>query len=192
MSNLIKRPIRHKVVPRKHQRQLRPKSVSLFVVVLAWSLAMGWLLSLASNVMGATPGTVGTANEIGTVDVVPAKYKLGQELYLENCAKCHIALPPEVLPTQTWKNLLEDSEHYGVTLKPLLGPSRLVVWRYLSTFSRPQKKDEPTPYRVRRSRFFKALHPEVELPRPVQIGSCVSCHPSTKDFNFRRLSPKWE
>jgi len=179
MSNLVKRKSR--------ERQLKRRPFGLLLVVLAWSLAMGWLLALASNVQGATP-----VAEVGTVDVVPAKYKLGQELYLENCSTCHIGLPPAVLPTQTWKNLLEDSQHYGAQLKPLIDPPRILVWKYLQTFSRLQRQDEETPYRVNNSRYFKALHPGVKLPRPTQISSCVSCHPSASDFNFRRLSPEWE
>ena len=172
---------------RKSRRQLRRKPILLFLLVLAWSLAMGWLLALASNAYSAVPST-----EIGTVDVVPAKHKLGQELYLENCSSCHIALPPAVLPTQTWKNLLQDSQHYGATLQPLLDPGRILVWRYISTFSRPHKQDERTPYRVNSSRYFTALHPQVKLPRPVKLGSCVSCHPGASEYNFRRLSSEWQ
>ncbi|MBH8556175.1 diheme cytochrome c [Nostocaceae cyanobacterium CENA357] len=177
MSNLVKRK----------SRQLKCRPLGLFLVILAWSLTMGWLLESTTNVYSATP-----ASEVGTVDVVPAQYQLGQELYLENCSTCHIALPPAVLPTQTWKNILEDSQHYGAQLKPLIDPPRILVWRYLSTFSRTQLKDEATPYRVNNSRYFKALHPQVDLPRPVQISSCVSCHPSANDYNFRRLSQEWE
>jgi Dihaem cytochrome c len=183
MLNLVKRRSRNKSADRKFKRQ----PLGLLLVVLAWSLAMGWLLALASNVQGVTPNS-----EIGTVDVVPAQYKLGQELYLENCSTCHLALPPAVLPTQTWKNLLEDSQHYGAQLQPLIDPPRVLVWRYLQTFSRPQRKDEETAYRVKNSRYFKALHPKVKLPQPVQINSCVSCHPSANDYNFRRLSPEME
>ncbi len=177
MSNLVKRK----------SRQLKRRPLGLFLVILAWSLTMGWLLASTTSVYSATP-----ASEVGTVDVVPAQHQLGQELYLENCSTCHIALPPAILPTQTWKNLLEDSQHYGAQLKPLIDPPRILVWRYLSTFSRTQLKDEETPYRVNNSRYFKALHPQVDLPRPVQIGSCVSCHPSASDYNFRRLSQEWE
>lgn len=155
------------------------------VIILAWSLAMGWVLALAINVQGAT-----NTSDVGTVDVVPAQYQLGQQLYLENCSNCHIALPPAVFPTQTWKNLLQDSQHYGVQLKPLVDPPRILVWKYLLTFSRSQQKEEQTPYRLKDSRYFKALHPKVQLPRPVQVGSCVSCHPSATDFNFRSLSPE--
>ncbi|HIK06104.1 MAG TPA: cytochrome C [Trichormus sp. M33_DOE_039] len=179
MSNLVKRKSR--------KPTLKRRPLGLILTILVWSLVMGWLLALATNVQGATP-----VSEIGTVDVVPARYQLGQELYQENCASCHIALPPEVFPTQTWKNLLEDSQHYGATLKPLLDPSRTLVWKYLSTFSRSQLQNEETPYRVNNSRYFKALHPQVELPRPVQISSCVICHPSAQGYNFRRLSSEWD
>ncbi|WP_066375674.1 MULTISPECIES: diheme cytochrome c [unclassified Anabaena] len=179
MSNLVKRKSR--------SRKLNRKPLGLIFIILTWSLVMGWLLALATTAQGVTPSA-----EIGTIDLVPAQHQLGQELYLENCSGCHIALPPAVLPTQTWRNLIEDSQHYGVTLKPLIDPPRMLVWRYLSTFSRSQLPDENTPYRVNNSRYFKALHPQVDLPRPVQISGCISCHPSAKDFNFRRLSPEWE
>ena len=175
MSNLVKRK----------SRPAKRKFIGLMVIILAWSLAMGWLLALASNVQGAT-------NVVGTVDVVPAQFQLGQELYLENCSNCHIPIPPAVFPTQTWKNLLQDSQHYGAQLKPLVDPPRILVWRYLSTFSRAQLRDEQTPYRLSDSRYFKALHPKVQLPRPIQVGSCASCHPSATDFNFRSLSPEWK
>ncbi|MBW4559691.1 MAG: diheme cytochrome c [Mojavia pulchra JT2-VF2] len=191
MSNFVKWKFRPKsdseALRRSAKRNFKRQPFGLLLVILAWSLAMGWLLSLANNVQGAIP-----ISQVGTVDVVPAQYKLGQELYLENCSTCHIALPPAVLPTQTWKNLLQDSQHYGTQLQPLVDPPRILVWRYLETFSRSQRKDEETPYRVNNSRYFKALHPKVKLPRPVQIGSCVSCHPSASDYNFRRLTPESE
>lgn len=179
MSNFVKR--------KSGDRQLKRRPLGLIVVILAWSLAMGWLLSLATSAHSATP-----TSDIGTVDVVPAQFQLGKQLYLDNCATCHIALPPEVLPTQTWRNLLQDSQHYGVQLTPLVDPPRMLVWRYLSTFSRTQLKDEATPYRVNNSRYFQALHPHVKLPRPVEMSSCITCHPSARDFNFRHLTPEWE
>lgn len=149
---------------------------------------MGWGLALVTNAQSAQTAS----DEIGTVDPIPARYQLGQELYLENCASCHIGVPPAVLPTQTWKQILQDSQHYGVQLPPLINPPRLLVWQYLQTFSRPLTKEEQIPYRLDDSRYFKALHPKVKLPRPVEIGSCVSCHSSAADYNFRRLSPEWQ
>ncbi|WP_196528597.1 cytochrome C [Nostoc commune] len=197
MSIFVKRKIRDREkrspyndpqsLQQSAERQLKRQFFGLLLVIVTWSLAMGWLLALATNAQTATP----TA-EIGTVDVVPAQYQLGQELYLENCSTCHIGLPPAVLPTQTWKNLLQDSQHYGAQLKPLVDPPRILVWKYLSTFSRVQRDDEETPYRLNDSRYFKALHPGVKLPRPVQLGSCVSCHQGASDYNFRRLTAEWK
>jgi Dihaem cytochrome c len=172
MSNLVKR----------QSRRLKRQPFGLMLIILAWSLVMGWLFASVTSVHSATPTAV------TTVDIVPAQYQLGHELYIENCATCHIGLPPAVLPTQTWKNILQDSQHYGVQLQPIVDPARILVWKYISTFSRTHLKDEETPYRVNKSRFFNALHPKVELPRPVQISSCVSCHPGADKFNFRSLS----
>jgi mono/diheme cytochrome c family protein len=174
----------------------------LLLLVLCWSLALGWGLAqateppqvkaqvaqLTSNVENRAPA----ATAIGTVDPVPAKYQLGQELYLENCATCHIGLPPAILPTETWRQLLQDRQHYGQQIKPLVNPSRLIVWDYLRTFSRVHDKEEETPYRIADSRYFKALHPRVQLPRSLTMASCASCHPAAAQFNFRRLTPEWE
>lgn len=175
---------------RANRRRKRGRSpVVLFLLILLWSLAMGWGLALVTN---AQP-TQTASDTIGTVDSVPPRYQLGQELYLENCASCHIALPPAVLPTQTWQHLLQDSQHYGQQLTPLVDPPRLLVWNYIRNFSRSQsKEEEETPYRVDDSHYFKALHPRVKLPRPIQITSCVSCHPSAAQYNFSRLTPEWE
>jgi hypothetical protein len=129
---------------------------------------------------------------VGTVDPVPARYQLGQEIYLENCGSCHIALPPQVMPTQTWQGLLQDSEHYGIQIPLLKDPNRLMLWNYLQVFSRPVSEEEPIPYRMAQSRYFKALHPLVNLPRPLNPISCATCHPQADNFNFRSLAPNWE
>src|SRR5437870_2809152 len=134
MLNIVKRKLRN-------ASKLKRQPFGLILVILAWSLAMGCLLSSATNAQSPS-----LTAEVGTVDVVPAQFQLGQELYIENCSTCHIALPPSVLPTQTWKNLLEDPQHYGTQLKPLVDPPRILVWKYLLTFSRLQQQDEETPY----------------------------------------------
>ena len=173
------------------KRKLNRRPIGLIMIILAWSLAMGWLLALATNVQGQTPALNSPTNNIGTVDVVPTQYKLGQELYRENCSSCHIAIPPAVFPTQTWRDLLQDSEHYGTRITPLVDPQRMLVWRYLSTFSRPINQGESIPYRFRRSRFFQALHPDVKFNQPIHVSSCIQCHPQVNLYNFRQLSPEW-
>jgi hypothetical protein len=131
---------------------------------------------------------------IGTVDPVTQKYQLGQELYLQNCSTCHIAIPPGVLPTEAWAKLLQQEEHYGTKVTPLTRPSILLVWQYLQHFSRrlTQREGESVPDRLQFSRYFKALHPNVKFTQPIEIGGCVTCHPGAAKFNFRTLTPEWE
>jgi hypothetical protein len=171
----------------KSHRRLKRQLLIVMLVIFAWSVAMGWILGFATSTHGANP-----VDSIGTVDVISAQYQPGQELYLENCASCHIALPPAVFPSQTWKNLLQDSQHYGVQINPLDKFSHLLVSKYLYTFSRVKLPEEATPYRLKDSRYFKALHPGVKLPQPVTMSGCVSCHIGADKYNFRSLSPEWE
>ncbi len=130
--------------------------------------------------------------EIASIDRVPPQFELGQQLYIENCSTCHIAIPPQVLPSQTWRQLIQDSDHYGRQIEPLVDPPRLLVWNYLQTFSRPiNLQDEQLPFRLDRSRFFRAIHPRVEFNQPISVNNCAICHPAATDYNFRKLTPEW-
>ena len=166
-------------------RRQRRSPIVLVSLLLVWSLCLGW--GLAHAIEAPQPSAV-----IGTVDVVPDRYKFGQELYLENCATCHIGVPPSVLPAHTWRDLLQDAQHYGVEIKPLIDPPRRLVWNYLQTFSRQVAVDEKVPYRVSESQYFKVLHPKVALPRKLNLSSCATCHPGVSQFNFRSLTAEWE
>jgi hypothetical protein len=156
----------------------------LLLLILLWSIILGLGLAQATE-----PSAVQ-----GTVDPISSRYELGQMLYLENCATCHIGIPPAVLPDETWRQLLQnqDGQHYGQRITPLIDPPRQFVWDYLRTFSRPPQADEEIPFRINDSRYFRALHPRVELPQPVSLGSCVTCHPAAAQFNFRRLTAEWQ
>jgi len=167
-----------------HRPAIRWLRVTL--LLLLWSLCLGWGLSQANPSIAAIDSTA-----VGTVDVVPQQFQLGQELYLQNCATCHFGLPPAVMPTQTWQNLIQDSQHYGVQIQPLRSPDLELVWRYLSTFSRSVNRDETVPFRVERSRYFKALHPKVEFSQPPSVRACATCHPAAAQFNYRSLSAEW-
>jgi hypothetical protein len=168
-------------------------SIVLVLSVAACCLCGGWFATaIAKDAAPARLARVSDSGDIGTVDRIPERYQLGQQLYLENCATCHIAVPPQVLPMETWRRLLQDPEHYGQRLKLLVDPPRLLVWNYLQTFSRPVATEEEIPYRVASSRFFKALHPRVKFSQSVNIGSCVTCHLGASEYNFRKLTAEWE
>ncbi len=163
----------------------RKFSPILLLVIFLWSMSLGWGMAVAFD----RPAGEGVFNK--SVDPVTKPYQLGQEFYLQNCSSCHIPVPPEVLPTATWKKILENpEEHYGTKLPQLYGPKRLVIWTYLRNFSRSLKAEESVPNVIAQSRYFRALHPQVQFSEPVSVKTCVTCHPGANKFNYRTLSQK--
>lgn len=181
--------------PRRVSRdRSRRFALGLVAVMTAASLLLGWGFSRLSQARPAiaqpavlAQGGVNQDDDFPrTVDYVSERYQLGQRLYLENCATCHIGIPPQTLPSEAWRNLIQDSSHYGVEISPLNDPSLGLVWSYLRGFSRQKSNAEDrVPYRLSRSRYFKALHPDVPFPNGVSLESCATCHRAAQQFSFR-------
>lgn len=164
-------------------------------MLCAFCVLLGLALSLirpeANVIAQAQTPDAAEAEAIGTIDPIPERFQLGAELYLESCTSCHVGVPPQTLPVQTWQLILDDPEHYGVRIPPLMNPSRLIIWQYVQHFSRSIKEGEPLPYHLAQSRYFKALHPRVNFEEDVTLRQCISCHPGANGYNFRQLTPDW-
>ncbi|TVQ45677.1 MAG: cytochrome [Gloeocapsa sp. DLM2.Bin57] len=114
-------------------------------------------------------------------------------VYIDNCSSCHIPIPAEVLPTETWQQILERPQnHYGTSVDNLVRISQVVIWQYMMTISRPLRPQERQPLYARESRYFRALHPRVELPEVVNHQSCIVCHPAAAQLDYQQLAPEWE
>jgi hypothetical protein len=170
----------------------RRSPLGLFLLILFWSVILGLGLAQAQvSSPGAGSPTAPETSEVRTTDIVPANLQLGQQVYLETCASCHVGLPPAIMPSQTWRSLIQEPQHYGTVISALQDPLRRVAWNYIATFSRPINQGEEVPFRIRQSRFFKALHPRVEFAEPVTINSCATCHSAAAQFDYRTLTPEW-
>ncbi len=197
---------------RRSQPERRRSILLLVLLLLVWSVCLGLGFAQAteprsaaeaiaqSTIPASNPANVDAANKedtanreaIGTVDVVPERFQVGQKLYLENCATCHIGIPPAVMPSQTWRQLIQDSQHYGASIQPVGVPEVQILWQYLREYSRPLAEGETTPYRIHQSRIFKALHPRVTFTEKISLTSCISCHPGAGAYDFRRLTAEWQ
>jgi cytochrome c553 len=168
-------------------RRYRASFTTVMVTVLSLCCLLGWGLALTRPSQAATP------TDAKPTDVTPQNLQLAEETYLSRCATCHIALPPAVLATEVWKDIIVDTAHYNApTWTPLRNPDLALTWRYLSTGSRPLNPGEQKIYRVARSRYFKVLHPRVQFKEPATLGTCVSCHPNATQFNYRDITPEWQ
>lgn len=160
-------------------------AMGVFLVVTIWSLGLGWGLAQANAPSHPQPV------QIASMDVVPERFQLGEQVYLRECSSCHIAPSPAVMPTQSWARILVRSQHYGTQITPLRNPVLDLVWNYVQFTSRPGLENEAVPMRLQESRFFGALHPRVEVPRPISLASCVACHPGVSQYDYRTLGPEW-
>ncbi len=112
--------------------------------------------------------------------------ELSKQLYIENCSSCHVPIPAEVLPTTSWQQILNNpTDHYGQTLPQINRITTRLLWNYLRANSRLLLVGENTPQYVTNSRYFKALHPQVDLPKPSSNQTCISCHPGAKQLDYR-------
>lgn len=173
----------------------RSKVFFLLILLVLWSSLIGLFITKISHATQVHQSLSDSSEKllIANVDIVPSRYQLSQELYLENCATCHVGIPPQVLPTESWRQILSDSQHYGGLLPPIVEPGRQLIWQYLQVFSRnPIKTEENLPYRLSNSHYFQILHPGVELPKPTNLKTCAVCHPQASQFNYRFLSAEWQ
>lgn len=160
-----------------------------------WQLAQISPLPTPVNTPRATPETIRNSlaqspasgiDNSPTIDIIPKSYEQGLQVYFANCSTCHIALPAELLPRQSWQRLLENlNQHYEASLPAISSVEVRLIWNYLGTFSRIAAVEDRLPVFARDSRFFRALHPQIRFPEPAKITTCISCHPSAQEFNFR-------
>jgi hypothetical protein len=159
------------------------------VGLLSGLLGAGVVQLGGQQVLAQTPPPAPNPAMIGTVDPVPRHLQAAEQAYLKRCGSCHVALPPQSLPTETWQVLITDPQHYGTVLPRLPVADQNLIVKYLQAYTYSLNPGETTPFRVGRSRYFRVLHPQVDLPKPVTLEGCVTCHPGAKQFDYRRLNP---
>lgn len=185
--NAFKKVIRQgwfKLIERSARQRRRRSPWFWGLLLLIWCFTLGSGIGLVLN----PSSSVAQSPD----DVLP-RYQSGAKLYLETCSDCHLPIPPQVLPTETWQRLLEKPEdHYGTSVPGLIRLTQVLMWEYVRTYSRPLTQNEPMPFYVERSRYFKALHPRVELPDVVSHQTCITCHPNAKRLDYQTLAPAWQ
>lgn len=166
----------------------RPLPISAGFVAFALSLTLGLALSLLLGITAASSAERSPAStRYGMVDPTAPQLEASYRTYINECATCHVALPPAVLPTQTWQTLVVDPAHYGLTLTDITAFEKQLIINYLQAYSRPHPSDSLLPFRLKDSEYFYALHPQVTLPQPLNLRTCTSCHLSAATQNYRDL-----
>lgn len=114
--------------------------------------------------------------------------------YQQECAACHLAYPPGLLPKASWLRLMAHlPRHFGTdaSLDPA-ATTALGAWldAHAGTYKKVQREAAPPPEdRITRSAWFQREHREFDATvwkRPA-IGSasnCAACHTSAAQGRF--------
>lgn len=148
--------------------------------------ARAWACMLA-----ALFGSTSWADEKGSAARVPLLPKYRQE-----CAACHIAYPPGMLPAASWQRIVATlPRHYGTdaSLDPAT-VSALAGWLSAHAATSGRRSEPPPEDRITRSAWFVRKHREVppaiwKLPGVKSASNCAACHAQADqgDFNERNV-----
>jgi hypothetical protein len=117
--------------------------------------------------------------------------------YQQECAACHIAYPPGLLPAASWQRISQNlAKHYGsdASLDPAT-VAQLSQWLTAHAGSGGKRAREAPPEdRITRSAWFIREHDEVPAAtwKRASIKSaanCAACHGGAEqgDFNEHRI-----
>jgi hypothetical protein len=138
----------------------------------AWArhlLAVSAAVLLALPVARADSGRTLPAN-------VPAAYR-------SECAACHIAYPPGLLPARSWQRIMGGLErHYGTEASLDAATVKVIgTWLQANAGTYKRVSEEPAQDRITRSAWFERKHRQIEaavwkLPSVKSAANCAACH----------------
>lgn len=111
--------------------------------------------------------------------------------YTQECASCHNAYPPGMLPARSWQRLMGSLEnHYGSDTS--LDPATVVqLTQWLRGHAGTYKRvfEEPPQERITRSSWFERKHRKIaattwRLASVKSAANCSACHSTAEQGVF--------
>lgn len=111
--------------------------------------------------------------------------------YTQECASCHTAYPPGMLPARSWQRIMAGlDQHYG-TDATVDAATVQQIGQWLQTHAGTYKRvaEEPPQDRITRSVWFERKHRGVEpavwkLPSVKSAANCAACHTGADKGQF--------
>lgn len=111
--------------------------------------------------------------------------------YMQECASCHVAYPPGMLPARSWQRVMSGLvKHYGsdaaidAALEQQIGD-----WLQMHAGTYKRVREEPPQDRITRSAWFERKHrklaPAVWVdPSVKSAANCGACHPGAEQGRY--------
>jgi hypothetical protein len=111
--------------------------------------------------------------------------------YSEECAACHVAYPPAMLPAASWQRLLRDLPHHYGTDASLDASvaNELAAWLGANAGTGKRAREAPPEDRITQSRWFLRKHDDVpaaiwKTPAVQSAAHCTACHAQAAEGDF--------
>lgn len=115
--------------------------------------------------------------------------------YQQECASCHLAFPPGLLPAASWRRLMANLPRHFGTDASLDAPTLQQLNGWLAANAGTYKKvardpSAPPQDRITRAAWFVHEHDEVRavtwaLPAVKSAANCAACHTRADQGEFR-------
>ena len=111
--------------------------------------------------------------------------------YTQECASCHTAYPPGMLPARSWQRVMSSLDrHYGSDASlDTATVQQLSAWLQAHAGTYKRVSEEPPQDRITRSAWFERKHRKVEpavwkLPSVKSAANCAACHTGADQGRF--------
>jgi hypothetical protein len=111
--------------------------------------------------------------------------------YKQECAACHLAFPPGMLPADSWRRLLSNlPHHYGTDASlDAATVNELATWLSANAGTYKRAREAPPEDRITRSVWFTRKHNEVpgavwNRPAVKSAANCAACHTQADQGDF--------
>ena len=111
--------------------------------------------------------------------------------YTQECAACHVAFPPALLPADSWRRVMNGlSRHYGTDASlDAATVKELSTWLGANAGSARRLGAAPPEDRVTKSAWFVRKHDEVpaaawQRPAVRSAANCTACHANAARGEF--------
>jgi hypothetical protein len=107
--------------------------------------------------------------------------------YTQECASCHAAYPPGMLPAASWQRVMRGlDDHYGTDASlDAATVQQIGVWLQVHAGTYKRVREEPPQDRITRSAWFERKHRGIDasvwkLDSVKSPANCAACHTGTE------------
>lgn len=127
-------------------------------------------------------GTVALVTMSGAALADGHVYNIDNPTYREECGSCHVAYPPQLLGTASWKSVMDGlAKHFGSDASLGEKPARDIS-AYLAANASRRDRFGGVTQRITETRWFRHEHGEEispavwKNPKVKSAANCEACH----------------